>query len=224
MVHGIVRQIFLQFSGVCLSHANLISHIVAFTVCTSDDVLFCVSSLRWVSGYWILLLDTFCGAARVITTETPSAEMQIRLIEKYKVTIVLGLSYGLVALLKTGLVTKSGMSSIRHFIMGGKRVSPSIAKQFESFLVNGKVNIAYGTTEMGILTIDFIGVESVGQMISRYDVKIIDEDGIWRGINADGEICVKSSYKFLGYYGCHELSQVVDDEGFFLTEFHNSFT
>lgn len=87
---------------------------------------------------------------------------------------------------------------------------------------NGSVGNAYGLTELSsVATIDFpkfSGKDSVGRLLNGFELKIIDEDGNKCGIDTDGEICIKNSYKFLGYYKNEELTrEVIDNEGFMLT-------
>lgn len=202
-----------------MSHATLLAEIVALNLCTSDDVLFAASSLQWISGYNTLLLGTICGATRIITTAKFSPELQLRVIPTYKVSLTMNLPYQLVLMLKTGLVPKTDFSSIKHIFLRGHKASNAMVQEFNSYLPNGSIKIAYGMTEMsGIFAVNLNGSDSEGQPISGYSVKVVDSDGNRCGINTEGEICNKSPYKFLGYYRNPELSaQALDSEGFFLT-------
>lgn len=60
--------------------------------------------------------------------------------------------------------------------------------------------------------------DTVGRLVNGFTVKIIDEDGNRCGIDVDGEICIKSRFKFHGYYKNRGLTaEYVDEEGFLLT-------
>lgn len=208
--------------GVCVSHASLISEIDATSSLYGDGIVFNATNLYWNTGLFTLLLGTIGGTTRIITAEDFSVEMQLKLIEKYKVTIVEDLSYNMVLMLKSDLLAKADLSSVKHFFAGGFKVPYSITQEFNSYLPNGSVNTGYGLTEVRYnVSVDFphfSGKDSVGRLVSGCTIKIIDEQGKRCGVGQIGEICIKSRYKFLGYYKNTELTQeAIDGEGFFLT-------
>ncbi|XP_055299806.1 probable 4-coumarate--CoA ligase 1 isoform X2 [Sitodiplosis mosellana] len=207
------------FKGVCLSHAMLLAEITAFDICTSDDVLLSISSLQWISGHNTLLLGTLSGATRIITTESFSPSFLLRLINDYKVTVIISVANHMVALLKSGLLPNANMSSVKCFLIRGQRAPYAMINEFNTFLPNGKLYPALGLTEMcGVVTINANGSDSAGQIISGYTFKIVDEAGNRCGVDTNGEICIKVPYKFLGYYKQKDLSaSAMDNEGFFLT-------
>lgn len=173
--------------------------------------------MQWLTGLHALLLATFYGSIRVITTKPLPAETQLRLIEKYKVTFLFNSTTDLLSMLKSGLLSTVNMTSVTQFIVAGNKISSSIIEEFQSFLPNGRVLNRYGTTELGgAISTNFNDVRSAGQLTIGNVIKIIDENGNRCGVNTNGEICTKCPFAFLGYYGNRELSQeVVDDEGFF---------
>lgn len=90
------------------------------------------------------------------------------------------------------------------------------------YLSNGSVVIGYGMSEIaGGVSIDSpasIEKDTVGRLLTGCSVKIIGDDGKRVGVNVDGEICVKTLYKFLGYYGNPEATaEMFDEEGFIRT-------
>lgn len=89
------------------------------------------------------------------------------------------------------------------------------------YLPNGQVNIAYGLSELGALAsvhLPFMGRDSVGKLTCNMKVKIVDENGHKCDIGEDGEVRIKSKYRFLGYYGNEAATkQAIDSEGFLLT-------
>lgn len=205
-----------------MPHATLISHIGNFDIINANDVFFGTSSLYWSTGVSNIILGTINGATRIITSEPISPEMLMRIIEKHKVTVTFFQSFNIIEILKRNLISKANLSSLRHVFIGGWKLPLSIVAEFNSYLPNGCVNVGYGMTEIGSwITIDypkFSGKNSVGRLLNRYAVKIIDEQGNRCGIDTDGEICIKARYTFLGYGGNKQLSEEsFDSEGFFLT-------
>lgn len=181
-----------------------------------------MNSIRWVSGLMFFLMGTINGATRIETTEDFSPKLQLRLIEEYKVTFVYNQSYYLVELLKSGLMSKADLTSVKHMLCSGCKVPLSLRAEIDSYLPNGCVNNAYGLTESaaGIAGEfpEYTGKDTVGRILNGYVIKIIDEDGNRCGIDVAGEICVKSRHKFLGYYKDKQLTdEALDSDGFFLT-------
>lgn len=224
LVFGLKNEKLIKYRivGVCLSHAALLAHIGYFDIVTTDDVFYSTSTIHWITALISLLVGTLNGSTRIITTEPFSIEMQLRLIETHKVTVVLGQEYHIIDILKSGLLAKADLSSVKHMIVAGGKIPFAMMKQMNSHLPNGSVNNGYGLTELSAyVTIDFphfSGKDTIGRLLSGFQMKIIDEDGNRCGIDTDGEICLKGSHKFLGYYGNEELTRkTVDDEGFFLT-------
>lgn len=90
------------------------------------------------------------------------------------------------------------------------------------YLSNGSVVIGYGMSEIaGGVSMDSpasIEKDTVGRLLTGCSVKIIGDDGKRVGVNVDGEIFVKTLYKFLGYYGNPEATaEMFDEEGFIRT-------
>lgn len=78
----------------------------------------------------------------------------------------------------------------------------------------------YGITEIGGgVSVNLTGKKcSVGVTVPNVDVKIISEEGVSLGIGQDGEICVKSIFSFIGYYGDeNETKSILDTEGWLHT-------
>lgn len=123
---------------------------------------------------------------------------------------------------KSGLLPTANLSSVRHMIMAGATTPFHIREEIHKYLPNGCTNNSYGTTEMcgggAIEFPGFQGTDTVGRISNAFAVKIVDDDGNRCGIGGIGEVCIKMSQKFLGYYKTPELTaKAVDSEGFFIT-------
>lgn len=208
--------------GVCLSHAALASFLESGNTINSDDVILCFSPLFWISGVILLYTGTLKGAKRIITTESFSPELRIRMIENYKVTVILSPTYHVVVTLKCPQLKNADLSSIKWYFVGGSKVPADMPEEFSKYLKkNRALLVIYGMSEVGTLVMDCSTSgkkETVGKLTSGKVVKIINAIGERCGPNVDGEICVKSLVKFLGYFGNQEATRdLFDSEGFLMT-------
>ncbi|XP_031639321.1 4-coumarate--CoA ligase 1-like [Contarinia nasturtii] len=208
--------------GVCLSHASLLSVMDRGTSINSSDVILCFSSLYWLSGIVFLFYGTLNGSTRIITTDAYAPELQLRFIEQYKVTVTMNAPHHLTLMLKSAAFAKTDLSSLKRQMTGGSRTPMIVKNEMNSCLPNGRVYVGYGLTEIsGIAAIDdplSKDKDTVGRLNVGIHVKIIDENGKRCGINVNGEICLKTNYKCLGYYeNPKATNELFDSEGFILT-------
>lgn len=206
--------------GVTLSHAQLLDKLIYLWDSDSDDTILCFSSLYWLSGLAILIHGIIKGATRIITTEEFSPELALKMIEKYKVTTVMSPPSQLGLILQSPLVEKINLSSVTSYFCGGSPVPNYFIEQMNKLLKNGKVIVAYGLSEIaGICTMNNSGIKtSIGQLAPMVLMKIISEDGTLQGVEENGEICTRSYYTFLGYFGDEkETKTMLDSEGWLHT-------
>lgn len=205
-----------------MSHAALLDVMASFGINNCDDVFLCFSSLYWISGIVVLIKGTLIGATRIITTDPFLPELQLRMIEQYKVTFTLNAPYQIVLMMNNDSYHKSDLSSLKYMFVGGSKVPLHVKRDMSYHLPNGNLHVAYGMSEIGgIIAADFpatIDKDTVGKLTNGTCVKIIDEDGNRCGVNTDGEICLKMNFKFLGYYGNQQATdEFFDAEGFIVT-------
>lgn len=155
--------------GVCLSHASLISEVDGANLeMYANGVTLSVGTVDNIAGLLPFLLSPIGGATRILTTEPFSIEMQHRMIEKYKLTVLENDSYELLLMLKSGLLARADLSSVRHMIVGGCKIPFAIRKEINSYLPNGNIHIDYGATEVGGVSFDypkFTEKDTVGQLV-----------------------------------------------------------
>lgn len=209
-------------AGVCQSHAALIDSISDFGLSDSSDVMLCFSSLYWLSGLMVLLKGTMCGSTRIITTEAYAPELQLSMMEKYKVTYAMNAPHHLTLMMKNEQFTKTDLSSLKYQFVGGSKVPLHVQTEMSSYLPNGNVHVGYGMSEIsGVCSCDYPGPsgrDCVGRLSNGIKVKIIDDEGNKCGPNVDGEICIKTNYKFLGYYANEKATtELFDEEDYLLT-------
>lgn len=211
-----------RISGIALSHAALIDKTGH---ASSSDVLLCMSTLDWWSGIFTLLLGTISGSKRIITKQRFSPEVQLRLIEQYKATLMLNVTHQMIFMLRCEKIQNTDLKSIKVFIVGGTKVPNRAAIEFSKYLPNGQIRIGYGLSEVsGAISTKLLQSlqsgedDSVGNLTYGVRAKIVDDNGNRCGIDIDGEICVKFNYEFLGYYGNQAATdEIIDSEGFLKT-------
>lgn len=167
----------------------------------------------------VLFRGTLHGSTRIITTDAFSPELQLQLIEKYKVSFTLNAPYQIILMMKNDQFNKTDLSSLKYLLVGGSKVPFHLKSDVARQLPNGNVNVAYGMSEaVGIVSIDYptcIERDTVGKLACGCQMKIIDDFGNRCGVNVDGEICLKMNYEFAGYYGNQSATdEIIDSEGF----------
>lgn len=185
------------------------------------DLFLCFSSLYWLSGFITLINTSIVGAIRVITTESFSPELFLYIVEKYKVTVAMSSPSYVALLLQSDRLSQSSLSSMKIFWCGGSYVAEELTKKMNKYLINGRVQVAYGLTEIaGMLSANNTtkNLNSVGKLVFNAKVKLIDDNGRPCGINETGEICCMPVYPFLGYFGDEEnTKQILKEDGWLHT-------
>ncbi|XP_055390107.1 uncharacterized protein LOC129619054 [Condylostylus longicornis] len=201
--------------GVCMSHKMLIRP-TGVTTLTEDDVFLCYSSLYWLSGLIMLTLGTMNKCLRVIIDEPFSTETFFDIVEKYRVTNLLGAPSQLALITQSPEIEKRDLSSITKFNCGGSAVPVVLIKKFEKYLPNGFVFVAYGMSEIACCSniefLEYKRIGSVGQMMPNTEIKIVDFHGNQLGIGEEGEICIRIDVKWPGYFGNDKATNDVYDE------------
>ncbi|XP_037037635.1 4-coumarate--CoA ligase-like 7 [Bradysia coprophila] len=205
--------------GVSITHAALLGQLSQDDVLYPTDIVLNFSQIFWIAGIRELLVATMNGATRIITTQSFTPELQLRLIEQYRVTYLLNLPIQLTNLLKSDRLATADLSSVRIILAGGNKVPLQLKQEMNSKLPNGYVHVAYGLTELcGYISLDFpksSDNDTIGQLVAGAKSKIVDDDGNRCGVNVDGEICIKATNKFAGYYDNETATaEFFDEEGF----------
>lgn len=197
----------------------MLNLLTQFDFINTSDVLLCFQSLYGLSAWCFLLWGTVSGATRIITTQSFDADFHLSLIEKYKVTYAHNPPHQLALILKSDRLDHTDLSSLRYQSSSGSPVPLHMKREMFARMKNGTFYSRYGMTEAsGLMTLGSNISDSVGQLWSFCTVKIIDAHGNRCGVAEDGEICFRSNYKFLKYYGNEAATCAsFDDEGFFLT-------
>ena len=116
------------------------------------------------------------------------------------------------ALLKAGLLDSSDLSSVRLVICSGSACPPELARAVAAKLPNGVFSQLWGTTEMqaGLYTRPDDPVEvaafTVGRPSPGAEVRVVGPGDAALPPGTEGELQVRGSLMFPGYYGNEEAN------------------
>nr|XP_036218948.1 luciferin 4-monooxygenase-like [Bactrocera oleae] len=197
----------------------------------SEDVLFVLSTMDWLTGLVMLIASIGFGAKRVITERTFDAEYFLKLIPKYKITFTVIAPPLLAVLLNNPSITVEKLASLRYLMYGGGNCSMHIQQGLQKYLRNARMIFAYGLTEFeGLITMNCKLLEkpqAVGRLQPGYKGIILNESGKRLSPGEVGEICCHHSRQWLGYYNNNNATVAIykadgwfhtGDLGFFDTD------
>lgn len=154
-------------------------------------------------------------------TKQKTKTILIFLIILLQVTYVLIVTGHHIVISKCAAIKTTNLKWVRHYICAGTRLSLESCIAMKKYLPNADVCAAYGLTELGsapICNSPFTALDTVGKIINGVQVKIIDANKNKCGIDEDGEICIRTPYKFLGYYDNAKATfEATDNDGFVYT-------
>lgn len=178
------------------------------------------SSLYWLTGFSNVIYLALNSQKRLITSKPFSPDLCFDLIERYKLNHVFLMPPHVILFIESPRFKTADLSSIKVFTTGGLCITEQVRKTLQSRLVNGKVIVALGMTEVGGIVAETApGDEvsnSVGKPAVNTEIKILIDDGTIGRFHEIGEILVRKPIKFLGYIGDNN-SSIQDEEGWIHT-------
>lgn len=226
LITHLLNEFSKNHSGVCVSYGN---HAFLPTELNSDRlikdcIIFTCDSIYWTVGLKPIFNSIHHGATRIITSKPFSPELQLRITEKYRVTVMYITPSAMAACLKSDFIDKFDFSSVKRIIFYGAKLPNSLVAHINRYFQNADLMILYGSTETGLITDNIVSAHTHtnningGRLFDGRTIKIIDNSGYRCGPNIDGEICIKSKYQFLNYFNDPmATATAVDLEGFFHT-------
>lgn len=196
--------------GAVLGHRGLVNNARFFNLragTRQDSVWVNFMPMFHTSGCGMITLGCLQAACKMLLVKYFEPAAIVRLIEKERVTSILGVPTMLVALLETLEHDPCDMSSVEMATSGGSMVAPELVRKIRE--VFGCVfETVYGQTETSPLvtqhypddTIDDI-CNTVGQPLPQTGVSIraVEDDAVVP-IDTVGEICVRGYCNMIGYY------------------------
>lgn len=203
--------------------ARVIQNSLDFWDLDDSDVMLMPSPVTHITGYGSGMVLPFVTSVKSALMPRWDADAAVEFIQQVGATASVGATPFLVELVDAAQRHGTGLPSMRLFACGGAAVPPQVINQAYETLDNCKAFRVYGSTEVPIITLGFIGdgqqqlaAETDG-MIYAYDVKIIDEDGREVPMGEDGEIAARGAGMMLGYADPQQNAEAHDSDGFFLT-------
>ncbi|KAH8301566.1 hypothetical protein KR059_006096, partial [Drosophila kikkawai] len=203
--------------AVCISNSSLQ---LDFRMLNSESVVFSFSGLDWATGLIIFIMGTVNGCTRIITPKPFSPDYFVKLVEKYKINVVLLAPRHLSALINYPAASKESLASLRWISYIGGLISMTTLKRVQELCPSAMLISAYGLTETCQVTRNH-GLENgncSGKPLAGVRVRIVDEDGKSLGYKEVGEIYVHNGQPWKGYFGNPvETRRMQDPEGWFHT-------
>ena len=203
--------------------ARVIQNSLDYWQMDANDIMLMPSPVTHITGYGSGMVLPFVTPVKSALMSRWDADAAVEFIEQVGATASVGATPFLVELVDAARRHKTGLPSMRLFACGGAAVPPQVITQTYEVLDNCKAFRVYGSTEVPIITLGFIGegqqrlaAETDG-MIYGYEVRIIDEHGVELPDGEDGEIAARGAGMMLGYADPQQNVQAHDSEGFFLT-------
>lgn len=165
----------------------------------ADDVHLCVLPLFHITALTLALACTYAGGCSVLHARFDPVEA-IHAIERYGAT-VLGEFAPMLDMLLQQPDAAARLASLRHLC---GLDSPEVISRFESLCPRGAYWVVYGQSEAGgLVTMAPFGsaAGSVGRALPQCTVRIVDEQDQPLPASSTGEIVVRGSTVFAGYWG-----------------------
>lgn len=213
--------------GTLLSHRNLVAHMVASSEEMSSaidrtDVLLGTAPFTHVSGLLFNNAVFANGACLVIICGLEPSDL-LPAIDKYKATLMFQFPTFLQKLVRSPLLEKFDVSSIKKVYVGGSTMPSVVAEETLKVLSLDTFGQAYSLSEtFGGGTIappGYTDYESVGQPICLTRIKVVDVNtGEKLGPRQIGELRIKCPSSAVGYLNNPKATaNLYDEEGFLRT-------
>nr|AIK99960.1 4-coumarate: CoA ligase [Plectranthus barbatus] len=219
---GLPKGVMLTHKGLVTSVAQQVDGDNPDLYIHSEDVMLCVLPLFHIySLNSVLLCGLRVGAAILIMQKFDIVPF-LELMQKYKVTIGPFVPPIVLAIVKSPLVGKYDISSIRLVMSGAAPLGKELEDAVGSKFPNAKLGQGYGMTEAGpVLSMclafakEPFGIKSgaCGTVVRNAEMKIVDpETGASLGRNQPGEICIRGDQIMKGYLNDPESTKATIDE------------
>lgn len=169
-------------------------------------------------GLYMLTLTIHCLAGRIVLMSKFQPDDYLRLIEKYKPTILHTVPPIMVMFSKYPKVSDYDLSSVKTVLCGAAPLSQEIEEKVKTRLNLKCIFQGYGMTEVGVTHMngkhDF-RYKSVGKLLPLVEMKIVDvSSGKPCGVNEEGEIWIKGPQLSLGYLNLPDENKILfTDDG-----------
>jgi fatty-acyl-CoA synthase len=214
--------------GAVLSHRSLLNNARFYAGrlgVEAGSVWINIMPMFHTSGCGMVTLGCVQAGCRMVIVKIFDPAAICRIIEREKVSTILGVPTMLVALLESLETNPCDVSSVKIFSSGGAMVAPELIHSIQR-VFGCAFGTLYGQTETSpVVTQHFAGdslddiCNSIGQPLPHTEVSIRGvEDNAVMPLDSIGEICVRGYCNMLGYHGNPQASQqTIDPQGWLHT-------
>lgn len=212
--------------GAMLTHGNLLANLqqqmdIPEDRVGEDDVLFLTLPMFHIFGLNVPLGLMIMNGATGVLVERFEPVDTLRLIEKYKPTVLFGAPPMYAAWVSTPGGDQYDLSSVRLAVSGAAPLSEAVLKAFDD-VFGVKIYEGYGMTETApTLTTNRMAPlprpGSIGMPLPGVEMKLLDEEGNEVEIGDTGEIVVRGPNVFKGYWNRDDETARSFRDGWFHT-------
>ncbi|MGC8984019.1 MAG: long-chain-fatty-acid--CoA ligase [Thermosulfidibacteraceae bacterium] len=206
-----------------LTHKNILSNVIqltswAYQVDVGNEVTLAVLPFFHVYGMTVGMLFTIYVGGTLILEPRFDAERVVKLIEKYRVTMLPGVPTMYVAINRVASKKKVNLMSMKFCLSGGAPLPVEVANEFER-LTGAKLREGYGLSETSPVTHANLAYGesrkgSIGIPVPDTLAKVVDVDtGEEVPIGVPGELCIKGPQVMKGYWNRPEENEIAFDKG-----------
>ncbi|XP_051119135.1 4-coumarate--CoA ligase 2-like [Andrographis paniculata] len=221
--------------GVMLTHKGLVTTVSQQVdgenpnmYLDSSDVILSVLPLFHIFGLNSVLLCGLRAGAAIVLMQKFEISTFLEVIQKYKITFLPLVPPIALAIVKSPLVDKYDLSSVRLVMSGAAPLGKELEDAIRAKLPNAIIGQGYGMTEAGPVLSLCLGFAkhpfhmksgSSGTVVRNAEMKVVDtETGESLGYNQRGEICIRGDQIMKGYLNNPEATkQTIDEQGWLHT-------
>ncbi|MGO9702688.1 MAG: AMP-binding protein [Xanthobacteraceae bacterium] len=169
------------------------------------DTVLSVAAYTHLLGLYSLHLTTKVGATNILFPAYSPPDLGAA-ISHHRPTVLVCAPAHLIGMMVSGLLDQIDFSSIRLIITAGSALPPDIAKEVSARLPNGFLTNLWGMTELqaGLYTRPGDPFEIVtstsGRVAPGGEIRIADLSDVPLPVGAEGELQIRGSLLFPGYY------------------------
>jgi long-chain acyl-CoA synthetase len=165
-----------------------------------------------VTGCIPVMLSSFAAGMRLVMMYRWDADTALRLIERERVTVFVGVPTQSWDLVESPNFSKYDTSSLSNIAGGGAPAPPALVKRVDEGFSGGRPSIGYGMTETNAFGPGNSGDDylshptSTGRVLPILELEIRDPDGRRLPADESGEIWFKGPTLIRGYWGKPEAT------------------
>jgi acyl-CoA synthetase (AMP-forming)/AMP-acid ligase II len=213
--------------GVELTHANLVTSVRQVSRglrVTGRDTMAAVAPFSHIMGFLVTLAVPLCAGATVVTMPRFDPARLLELLERHRVTVVVGAPPMLRVLTGHPQAAGADLGAVELVVCGGAPLPADLQQALAARLPGATVGQAYGLTEttVGVSMPDRDGGSvpgTVGRVMPNTELRVVDPaTGRELGAGQPGELLARGPQVMAGYRNRPEATAaMVDPDGWLRT-------